>query len=123
MKSLQSNGAEFNTENLIPKFLLSDINGKDEQWSLKNLKEDSIFCEVLEGNEETHFNVPTIEQHQVSILYNYSLQQNHQLGTSSTPAGMLDNTCRFPSHLLTFTFRITWAIGVKAILICITLIT
>jgi hypothetical protein len=47
---------------LIPQFLLNEINEKEEQWSLNKLKEDTLVCDMSE-NEETHFN---IDQHSIN---------------------------------------------------------
>jgi hypothetical protein len=38
-------------DNLLPKFLLSEISDKEDRWSLKQLNEDSEFCEANETDE------------------------------------------------------------------------
>jgi hypothetical protein len=54
-------------DSLIPKFLLSEINDKEDRWSLKQLNEDSEFCEANE-TDDNPFNVQMSEPQEVNFI-------------------------------------------------------
>jgi hypothetical protein len=68
MKSKQSCDTDNNMDNLLPKFLLTDINDKDDRWSLKQLKDDDpIVCEDEVEEGEPTYNLQAFEGQQEVI--------------------------------------------------------
>jgi hypothetical protein len=64
----ESNNLNDTMNELIPQFILNELNSKEEKWSLQKLRDDTSFCD-MSYHQENNFN---IDQHNYNQQVNFN---------------------------------------------------